>query len=714
MRPHVSSDTEYDDPKFEKLLEAAGEYAQRPTASIGSITFFILRELAKIVEFEVPRVGALSLSRSAASMRQSQLRSSLGESNFSEGEYFSDEEYWSDNDFLDELGIGSKTECRLVKHGNIAQSLYGEDCVVVYPPIDSVRFQLDTDILSADDKEKFGVKPKYHSKIVLSFQFGTGDYLADRRIPQVKVLHPKKKDDPDEEVRSGIGEQLENIARNFLERIWPSLHCPKEENIVSKLENLGYKKEYCELALEKCNWDYETAAMWLTDNLFALKKQAKKKKERKKPLLRGRRKGKEREEVSTVDAPLFSKEEKRKQLKLIERKKINVKKVLQESNRQQAVAAALHKRSMQVDSAVEDLLQAGIEIENVFEIISDQDDDGRPNMILELLTYLVRRMTNSSGFCLICDKPIIDQDIPHPTICTRGTCQFNYIELNVCRSIPVTICPSSIADDIMNNSDVVDLYISMAVAASTSSRKHMIFTPFPPMFETNNNKDYDKVAQCLAKFPSVDDMKSHCGSELQLIHYLAGIDSTGEIYKLLRWILSVNRSAMLKMPEKLHVTQMKTSHQYMMTAETNPEKASKFSEYRKEYGSYFAFHGSGIENWHSILRNGLLNCSGTNLQTTGAAYGPGVYLAPDSGTSMGYAKTGQAWKNSRFGNSNSLVCMAIAEVVKHPEVPKVPNPYFVIQNPHYVATRFFMFYPGGMGGMSSIMAADLDLAKYVQ
>lgn len=48
---------------------------------------------------------------------------------------------------------------------------------------------------------------------------------------------------------------------------------------------------------------------------------------------------------------------------------------------------------------------------------------------------------------------------------------------------------------------------------------------------------------------------------------------------------------------------MKTEHQYMMMVDS-PDKASKFKQMRKEYGSFFAFHGSGIENWHSILRRG--------------------------------------------------------------------------------------------------------------
>jgi hypothetical protein len=98
------------------------------------------------------------------------------------------------------------------------------------------------------------------------------------------------------------------------------------------------------------------------------------------------------------------------------------------------------------------------------------------NMIIELMTYLVLRTPKPIGHCLICDKPIVNEAIADPVICTTGTCQFNWIELGVCQSIPVTICPSSIADDIMNNPDIVDIYISMIVATATSYRYVFLFT----------------------------------------------------------------------------------------------------------------------------------------------------------------------------------------------------------------------------------------------
>ena len=41
----------------------------------------------------------------------------------------------------------------------------------------------------------------------------------------------------------------------------------------------------------------------------------------------------------------------------------------------------------------------------------------------------------------------------------------------------------------------------------------------------------------------------------------------------------------------------------------------------------FMFHGSGPENWYSILRNGLRILSNTKYMTAGAAHGSGIYVA---------------------------------------------------------------------------------------
>ena len=123
---------------------------------------------------------------------------------------------------------------------------------------------------------------------------------------------------------------------------------------------------------------------------------------------------------------------------------------------------AFYQNDGNAKKALADIVSSGGKVEDGDNLMKDSELNER-NMILEITSYLIRRLQKSIGYCLICDKSIVNQSIKDPTICTIGTCQFNFIELGVCSSIPVSICPSSIADDIMNNPDVVDLYISMAV-----------------------------------------------------------------------------------------------------------------------------------------------------------------------------------------------------------------------------------------------------------
>lgn len=85
---------------------------------------------------------------------------------------------------------------------------------------------------------------------------------------------------------------------------------------------------------------------------------------------------------------------------------------------------------------------------------------------------------------------------------------------------------------------------------------------------------------------------------------------------------------------------------------------AKFQELKKKHGSVFTFHGSSIENWYSILRNGPRNLSNTKMMTAGAAYGQGVYSARQFATASGYCSyryygaqtdglgTATSWKHS--------------------------------------------------------------------
>ena len=90
--------------------------------------------------------------------------------------------------------------------------------------------------------------------------------------------------------------------------------------------------------------------------------------------------------------------------------------------------------------------------------------------------------------------------------------------------------------------------------------------------------------------------------------------------------------------------------------------------------NYLAFHGSPLNNWHGILRNGLQVFSNTPQMQHGAVHGAGIYLSPEMKVSANYSTQRMkassslssnkvidcGWPNSRFGSAP--VCVACCEV----------------------------------------------------
>lgn len=56
---------------------------------------------------------------------------------------------------------------------------------------------------------------------------------------------------------------------------------------------------------------------------------------------------------------------------------------------------------------------------------------------------------------------------------------------------------------------------------------------------------------------------------------------------------------------------------------------------------WYLFHGSPSGNWHSILRSGIRNMSGTRFMTHGQASGSGVYAAANFPVAQNYGRNGR-------------------------------------------------------------------------
>lgn len=89
---------------------------------------------------------------------------------------------------------------------------------------------------------------------------------------------------------------------------------------------------------------------------------------------------------------------------------------------------------------------------------------------------------------------------------------------------------------------------------------------------------------------------------------------------------------------------------------------------------FFLFHGSKIQNWYSILKNGIKNMSNSKFMSVGAVYGAGVYLTNDISTAYHYGSCSFKINDQ----SITVSCVAVVEVLTDPEqFMKTPGIYVI-------------------------------------
>lgn len=175
---------------------------------------------------------------------------------------------------------------------------------------------------------------------------------------------------------------------------------------------------------------------------------------------------------------------------------------------------------------------------------------------------------------------------------------------------------------------------------------------------------------------------------------------------ILRWVIASNRACIMQtydmdvegkpLTKEDTVYGMKEWMQFRF-AMGAPDKEKRFLNCVRETASrlnlhddrrtLFAWHGSALQNWHSIIREGL----NFNETLNGRAYGHGVYHSLDLNTSLGYSGHGGA-HDSTVGWSNSLLrintVVALNEIVNAPDEFTSQNPHLVVQHVNWIQTRY--------------------------
>jgi ubiquitin-conjugating enzyme E2 Q len=170
---------------------------------------------------------------------------------------------------------------------------------------------------------------------------------------------------------------------------------------------------------------------------------------------------------------------------------------------------------------------------------------------------------------------------------------------------------------------------------------------------------------------------------------------------LLRWIIASNRACILqvdsdgdavtgyKAEDRLYGMSRWAQFRFAMGA---PDKERRFIQSVRDvtnrlhlkFPTLFAWHGSPLHNWHSIIREGLH----FNETHHGRAFGHGVYHSLDANTSIGYSGhggCGYTWPNSELNIQQAL---ALNEVVNAPQEYVSRSPHLVVAQLDWIQTRY--------------------------
>jgi len=232
--------------------------------------------------------------------------------------------------------------------------------------------------------------------------------------------------------------------------------------------------------------------------------------------------------------------------------------------------------------------------------------------------------------------------------------------------------------------------------------------------EMSNDYKAKAIIAMLDTIPPVKDMlqylKTHSvGQDSSLRQWRDRISPAA--LNILRWIIASNRSCIMQVDTIVGADGMTDisslgdrisgMDEYMQFrfAQGAPDKEQRFIDCVKketegsQYPTLFAWHGSPLQNWHSIIREGLHHKETHH----GRAYGNGVYMSPQASTSTGYSGMlgayggrgggGSGWQNSELKISSAL---SLNEVVNKPGSFVSSKPHYVVAEIDWIQTRYLL------------------------
>jgi hypothetical protein len=257
--------------------------------------------------------------------------------------------------------------------------------------------------------------------------------------------------------------------------------------------------------------------------------------------------------------------------------------------------------------------------------------------------------------CRVCKK-----ELKTPMIIGQDYCQDTCLD-DFCKIYNDNYLVNKYKD----NPLVFELLVNTSISCLNSPKHKIIYKPKPKNFDT-----FDKMKNCIPLdfIKNLHEYFSQFKEDIDIVNKF-----TNDFYYFLKFTIITNNTNLIasklnnsknvfleKDPKNIYEGNIQFDINYSPSVEKN----------FKDINLHYLFHGSSSSNWYGMLRNGIKNCSGTELMVNGAVYGSGIYLSE----SLNFAKTYSA----KYKNTDGLLIIGVCQL-KNPinNYFKAPNIYVV-------------------------------------
>ncbi|XP_077295349.1 poly(ADP-ribose) polymerase 16 [Arctopsyche grandis] len=261
-----------------------------------------------------------------------------------------------------------------------------------------------------------------------------------------------------------------------------------------------------------------------------------------------------------------------------------------------------------------------------------------------------------------------------------------------------------------------DLRCSLFVAALLTYRRPTCLKPFPPFHVCNGIKQYEKLLDIIKRIPPLHIFVENLNDSTY-------IDNNEDIIDLLHYVLldiaepslvpisnDLIDSILKKVPSEAEVC--RPQYVFEVVHSSNSPNETKWLKLLSQCKTFYAYHGSKLENYHSILHHGLQqHMNKTKL------YGSGTYLSSELSVSLPYSPGAFGWENSCLGRY--LSCVALCELIDSPNglvsqnsasngaknnpnhskakasdsmAGEIPHKYYIVFNNDLIRVRYLLVY----------------------